>query len=134
MVIAPKVSGLIAEVAVTDNQAVQAGDLLVKLDDRDYRAALAKTAGAVAAKEAALANLKATRRLQESMIAQAEAEVTSADAEVARAQSDVERYRRLASDQYASLQRFQQADADNRKALAAADKARPPWRLNAGSR
>jgi multidrug resistance efflux pump len=45
-VIAPKVSGLIAEVAVTDNQAVQPGDLLVKLDGRDYRAALAKTAGA----------------------------------------------------------------------------------------
>jgi membrane fusion protein (multidrug efflux system) len=36
----------------------------------------------------------------------------------------VERYRRLASDQYASIQRFQQADADNRKALAAAGKAR----------
>jgi membrane fusion protein (multidrug efflux system) len=50
------------------------------------------------------------------MIAQAEAEVTSADAEVVRARSDVERCRRLASDQYASLQRFQQADADNRKA------------------
>lgn len=97
---------------------------MVKLDDRDYRAALARAAGAVAAKEAALANLDATRPLQESMIAQAEAEVTSADAEVARAQSDVERYRRLASDRYASLQRFQQADADNRKALAAADKAR----------
>ena len=115
-VIAPKVSGLIAEVAVTDNQALHAGDLPVKLADRDYGAALAKTAGDVAAKEAALANLDATRRLQESMIAQAEAEVTSADAEVVRARSDVERCRRLASDQYASLQRFQQADADNRKA------------------
>src|SRR5450755_3452546 len=41
-VIAPKVAGLIAEVAVTDNQAVHAGDLLVKLDDRDYKAALAR--------------------------------------------------------------------------------------------
>src|SRR5690349_24454284 len=41
-VIAPKVAGFIAEVAVTDNQAVRAGDLLVKLDDRDYRAALAR--------------------------------------------------------------------------------------------
>src|SRR6202047_1669238 len=41
-VIAPKVAGLIAEVAITDNQAVRAGDLLVKLDDRDYRAALAE--------------------------------------------------------------------------------------------
>jgi membrane fusion protein, multidrug efflux system len=123
-VIAPRVAGLIAEVAVTDNQAVHAGDLLVRLDDRDYRAALAKAVGAVAAKEAALANLDATHRLQESMIAQTEAEVVSANAEVTRSQSDVERYRRLASDQYASVQRFQQADADNRKAIAAAVKAR----------
>ena len=45
--IAPKVAGFIAKVAVTDNQAVHAGDLLVKLDDRDYRAALAKAVAAV---------------------------------------------------------------------------------------
>lgn len=35
-------AGFIAEVAATDNQEVHAGDLLIKLDDRDYRAALAK--------------------------------------------------------------------------------------------
>ena len=74
-VIAPKVAGFIADVAVTDNQAVRAGDLLVKLDDRDYRAALAKAAAAVAAQQATLANLEATRRLQEAMIAQAQAEL-----------------------------------------------------------
>src|SRR6516165_10379114 len=34
-VIAPKVAGFIAQVAVTDNQPVHAGDLLVTLDDRD---------------------------------------------------------------------------------------------------
>jgi membrane fusion protein (multidrug efflux system) len=123
-VIAPKVAGFIAKVAVTDNQAVRAGDLLVKLDDRDYRAALARANAAVAAQEATLANLDATRRLQESMIAQAEAEVTAADAEVARSRFDVVRYSRLASDQYASLQRFQQADADNKKAIATVKKAR----------
>src|SRR5947207_843263 len=121
-VIAPKVAGFIAEVAVTDNQAVHAGDLLVKLDDRDYRAVLAKAIAGVAAQQATLANLAATRRLQESMIAQAEAEVTAADAEVARSQFDVARYHHLASDQYASVQRFQQADADNKKAIAAAAK------------
>ena len=123
-VIAPKVAGFIAELAVTDNQAVHAGDLLVKLDDRDYRAALAKANAAVAAQEATLANLDATRRLQASMIAQAEAEVAAADAEGARSRFDVVRYSRLASDQYASLQRFQQADADNKKASAAVEKAR----------
>ncbi len=122
-VIAPKVAGLIAQVAVTDNQPVHAGDLLVKLDDRDYRAALEKATAAVG-QTATLANLEATRRLQEAMIEQAVAEIAAADAEVARSQYDVARYRRLASDQFASTQRFQQADADHKKATTAADKAR----------
>ena len=123
-VIAPKVAGFIVEVAVTDNQAVHTGDLLIKLDDRDYRAALAKANAAVAAQEATLANLDATRRLQDSMIAQAEAEVAAAEAEVKRSRFDIMRYSQLASDQYASLQRFQQADADSKKATAAVEKAR----------
>jgi membrane fusion protein, multidrug efflux system len=123
-VIAPKVAGFIVEVAVADNQAVHTGDLLIKLDDRDYRVALAKANAAVAAQEATLANLDATRRLQDSMIAQAEAEVAAAEAEVARSRFDIMRYSQLASDQYASLQRFQQADADNKKATAAVEKAR----------
>ena len=122
--IAPKVAGFIADVAVTDNQAVHAGDLLVKLDDRDYRAALAKAAAAVAGQQATLANLDATRRLQEAMIAQAQAELTATAAEIARAKYDVDRYRSLAQDHAASVQRFQQADADHQKALAADAKAR----------
>ena len=54
---APKVSGLIAEVAVTDNQLVRRGDLLIRLDDRDYRAALARAQAMVAGQQATLANL-----------------------------------------------------------------------------
>src|SRR3978361_2218492 len=38
--LAPKVSGLIAEVAVKDNQMVHAGDLLVKIDDREFLVAV----------------------------------------------------------------------------------------------
>jgi membrane fusion protein (multidrug efflux system) len=123
-VIAPKVAGFITIVAVTDNQPVHAGDLLVKLDDRDYRAALAKATAAVAAQQAALANLDATRHLQEAMIAEALAGLTASDAEAARSRFDVVRYRELAADQFASAQRFQQADADHKKALAATDRAR----------
>ena len=123
-VIGPKVAGFIADVAVTDNQAVRAGDLLVKLDDRDYRAALAKAAAAVAGQQATLANLDANRRLQEAMIAQAQAELTATAAEITRAKYDVDRYRSLAQDHAASVQRWQQADADHQKALAADAKAR----------
>jgi len=75
--IAPKIAGFIAEVAVTDNQSVHAGDLLIKIDDRDYRAGLAKARAGVAAPHATLANLDAARALQQSMIAQAEAEVAA---------------------------------------------------------
>jgi membrane fusion protein, multidrug efflux system len=118
-VIAPKVAGFIAEVAVTDNQDVHAGDLLVKLDDRDYRAALAKAVAGVAGQQATLANLDAARRLQLAVIAQAQAELAATAAEITRARYDVDRYRSLARDQFGSLQRFQQADADYQKALAA---------------
>jgi membrane fusion protein (multidrug efflux system) len=123
-VIAPKVAGFIAEVAVADNQEVHAGDLLVKLDDRDYRAALAKAVAAVAGQQATLANLEATRRLQLATIGQAQAELAATAAEVTRTKYDVDRYRALSQDQFASAQRFQQADADYRKALAADAKAR----------
>uniref|UniRef100_UPI000576878E biotin/lipoyl-binding protein n=1 Tax=Bradyrhizobium genomosp. III TaxID=2683271 RepID=UPI000576878E len=39
-IIAPKVSGYIAQVLVSDSQPVTAGQLLAKIDDRDFRAAL----------------------------------------------------------------------------------------------
>ncbi len=123
-VIAPKVAGFISAVAVTDNQAVHAGDLLLKLDDRDYRAALDRATAAVAAQQAALANLDASRRLQEAMVAEATAGIAAADAEVARSEFDLVRYRRLASNEFASIQRLQQADAAHKQAVAAADKAR----------
>ena len=110
-VIAPKVAGFISAVAVTDNQAVHAGDLLLKLDDRDYRAALDRATAAVAAQQAALAYLDASRRLQEAMVAEATAGIAAADAEVARSEFDLVRYRRLASNEFASIQRLQQADA-----------------------
>jgi membrane fusion protein (multidrug efflux system) len=123
-VIAPKVAGFIDSVAVTDNQAVRAGDLLIKLDDRDHRALLARAEAVVAGARATLANLEATRRLQEQVIAEARAGVTVAEAEVVRSRYDAVRYRELASNQFASAQRQQQADADHQKATANATRTR----------
>jgi membrane fusion protein, multidrug efflux system len=123
-VIAPKVSGLIAQVAVTDNQAVRAGDLLVKLDDRDYRAALARAEAAVAGQQASLANLDATYRLQQAMIAEAQAGIAAAEAEIARSRDDQVRYHQLSETAAASVQSFQKADATYKQAVAAGTKAR----------
>ena len=66
--VASKVAGFIDTIAVADNQEVKAGDLLVKLDDRDYRAQLARAEANVAAQEAALANREAARRLQSAVV------------------------------------------------------------------
>src|ERR1700742_395770 len=69
-VIAPKVAGFIEKVAVTDNQRVEAGELVVKLDDRDYRAALARAEAAADAQRAWYANLDQALRLQLAIISQ----------------------------------------------------------------
>jgi len=123
-VIAPKVSGFIARVAVTDNQIVHAGDVLVELDNRDYVAARARAVAAVAAQKAAIANLAATRHLQEAVIAQAQAGINSADAEIERSQEEQIRYRRLEALSAVSLQESQKADADYKNALASGARAR----------
>jgi membrane fusion protein (multidrug efflux system) len=122
-VVAPKVAGFIAHVAVTDNQAVRAGDLLVKLDDRDYRAALAKANAAVAAAQATLVNLDATQRLQQAIIAQARAVIDASAADIVRTRDDQDRYRQLSASAAASIQAFQRADADYKKALATGQRA-----------
>jgi len=123
-VIAPKVAGFIAQVAVTDNQSVRAGDLLLRLDDRDYRAALSRAEAAVAGQEATLNNLDATRRLQQAVIVQARAGITAADAETVRTRDEEIRFRQLSSHAAASVETFEKAHAEYQEALAAGQKAR----------
>ncbi|MGO4156187.1 HlyD family secretion protein [Cupriavidus sp. YAF13] len=122
-VIAPKVPGYLAQVLVTDNQQVHAGDLLARIDDRDYRAALAKAEGAVAAQQALLANLDATRSLQEAVIGQARAAVTAVNADTLRSRDDQARYQSLAAKSAVSVQSSQKADSDYKQALANTQKA-----------
>jgi membrane fusion protein (multidrug efflux system) len=123
-VIAPKVAGFISQLTVEDNQQVHAGDLLLKLDDRDYRAALAKSDAAVAVEQATLANLDATRHLQEAVVAQAQAQIASTDAETIRTHDDQIRYRNLVASDAASAQSSENADTAYKQALAAGDKSK----------
>ncbi|VVE62392.1 hemolysin D [Pandoraea captiosa] len=122
-VLGPKVPGYIAEVLVTDNQTVRAGDVLVRLDDRDYRAALAKAEGAVAAQQALLANLDATARLQTAVIAQARASVVAVTADARRAHDDQVRYQDLVAKSAVSVQSAQKADADYKQISANRERA-----------
>ena len=122
--IAAKVPGYLAEVLVTDNQAVHAGDLLARIDDRDYRAALAKAEGAVASQQALIANLDARATLQQAVIAEAQAGVVAVDAETVRARDDQARYANLVAKAAVSIQSSQKADADYKQSLANGLKAK----------
>ncbi|SBG29211.1 auxiliary transport protein%2C membrane fusion protein (MFP) family [Klebsiella pneumoniae] len=93
--ISSKVSGYIQQLAVQDNMAVKKGDLLIRIDDRDYRAALAKAAGEVAAQQAALADIQATRQLQQATIAGSAASLLAATAATEKLANDNRRYNAL---------------------------------------
>ena len=120
---AAKVAGYVQVVAVSDNQVVRRGDLLVKIDDRDYRAALLRAQASVAAADALLGNLDANERLQRSTIAQADAGVSAAQAESTRALLDDARYRDLASRSAVSLESAQRAQATAQTAQAGQERA-----------
>lgn len=122
-VIAPKVPGYITELKVVDNQFVHAGDLLLKIDDRDYQAALKKAEGAVAAETALLANLDATEQLQHAVVSQAKAGVDAANAETVRSRDDQVRYQVLSGRSAVSIESFQRADATYKTAQANSAKA-----------
>jgi membrane fusion protein (multidrug efflux system) len=111
IVIAPRVAGYIGEVPVGDNQPVKAGQVLARIDDRDLRTALDQ---AVADRQAAAAkttNLDAQLRLQQSLIAEAEAQLASAEAAASFAAQDQKRYADLAHSGAGSLQQAQQTQS-----------------------
>jgi membrane fusion protein (multidrug efflux system) len=122
--LAPQVGGLVTEVAVTDNEAVHKGQLLIQLDDRPYLAALAKAKADVQAANAALANLDAQDTLQRAVILEAQAGIVSADAAVTLSAANQTRYNNLVNTNAASVQQAQTAHATYQQDLAAAQKAR----------
>src|SRR6185369_11954733 len=77
-VIAPRVEGYVATVAVGDNQPVRAGDVLLTIDQTDFRARVAQAQASVQAQQAAIATIDSRLALTGPAIAQADASLRSA--------------------------------------------------------
>ncbi|RQR67630.1 HlyD family secretion protein [Burkholderia sp. Bp9126] len=122
-VLAPKVNGFVDQILVTDNQRVKAGDVLVRLDARDYDAKLAQATADVDGARAAVTELEAKQQLQYAVIGQQTAEKSASAAELTRAASDKSRYRELVKSDAVSNQIVERADADYSKASAAVDRS-----------
>ncbi|WP_380780323.1 HlyD family secretion protein [Sphingomonas sp. R86520] len=116
--VAPRVSGQIAELPVQDNQPVRAGQLLAALDPRDYRTQLQQAEANRQASRARVLQADAQIARQPSMIRQAEAQVMTAQARLALAVADQRRYAALAQTGAGTFQQHQQADAQLREAQA----------------
>ncbi|OAF16136.1 HlyD family secretion protein [Bradyrhizobium neotropicale] len=110
-IIAPKVSGYIAQVLVGDNEKVKAGQVLAKIDDRDFKTALEQARADVAAAEASVRNIDAQLELQQPIIEQSTADVSAAEANLKFAQEERARYDDLMKTGSGTIQRAQQTDA-----------------------
>ena len=90
--IAPRVSGYISQVLVTDNQPVRLGQVLARIDDQDFQTALRQAIADRETAESEIRSIDAQLVLQTSAIEQADQQVTSADAALRFAQQDHARY------------------------------------------
>jgi membrane fusion protein, multidrug efflux system len=121
--IAPRVAGYIVEVAVDDNQLVHAGQLMARIDDRDFRVALDQARAEVAADEADVGGLEAQLGLQQANIKQTASDVAAAQAALDYSGDEYKRYHELMRTGAGSVQRAQQADADIRGRAATLSKS-----------
>jgi membrane fusion protein (multidrug efflux system) len=95
--VSPKISGYVEQVFVADNQDVTAGQPLVRIDSRDYKAQTAQYQAQIDVAQADADNVRAGIREQEAAIAQARAQLASARADAAFAAGEVARYAPLAA-------------------------------------
>jgi membrane fusion protein, multidrug efflux system len=106
--IAPKVSGYVTEVPVTDNQHVPAGGVIARIDDRDYRIAIEQANAQVAAAQASIKNIDAQMNIQQAQVKASQAQVDQAQAGLVFAKQQAARYEHLAGTGYGTVQNAQQ--------------------------
>jgi membrane fusion protein (multidrug efflux system) len=127
--LAPKVSGYITAVPVTDNQHVAAGDVIARIDDRDYRIALEQAEAQVAAAQASIENISAQLEVQNAQINANQAQVDQAQAVLVFAQQQAARYQHLEQTGYGTVQNSEQYTSQLRQQQAALQSAQATLNL-----
>ena len=127
--IAPKVAGFLTAVPVSDNQHVAAGGIIARIDDRDYRTALAQADAQVAAAQASIGNIDAQLTVQQAQINANEAQVNQVQASLVFAQQQSSRYEALAKTGAGTIQSAQQYASQLHQQEAALASAQATLRL-----
>jgi membrane fusion protein (multidrug efflux system) len=118
-VVAPKVAGYITTVEVDDNQTVAAGQVLARIDDRDYRIDLAQSEADVAQADAEMDNIAAQIEQQKARMAQMTAGLAQSGASAEFARQEATRFGGLIGSGAVSLKQAQQAQSEQKRANAA---------------
>ncbi len=123
VIVAPKVGGFVAELMVGDNQAVHAGEVLARIDDRDYQVVLLQDEADLDKSKASLEGVASALIQQQARIVEAEADLANAQAALAFARQEAKRYNDLYASGAGTTQRSQQATSDLAIRQAGVDKA-----------
>jgi len=121
--LSPKVSGYISDVAVDDNTQVKAGEVLIRIDDGDYRLAVQTARDQIAVQQASIERLGKQTLAQVAAVDQAKAQLASAKAGATRADLELKRQQDLATRQINSRQALEQAQANAEQAVASVQAA-----------
>jgi membrane fusion protein, multidrug efflux system len=113
-----QVDGYVRHVAVDDFQHVKAGDLLMEIDDSDYRAKVAQAEADLAGAQAAIDNVKARKASQHAQVLDAQAAVAATQADVDRTKLEAARQRELLATTFGTPQKVEQADAEAKRLAA----------------
>jgi membrane fusion protein, multidrug efflux system len=117
-IVASRVSGYVSAVLVQDDQPVHAGEVLARIDDRDFRAGLNQAMADVQAAQAAVGDLHAQLSQQSTLIARARASVAASEAALDLASLNRVRFQKMANIGFGSQQQSQEADAQARERAA----------------
>ncbi|MFZ1426290.1 MAG: HlyD family secretion protein [Geminicoccaceae bacterium] len=118
-ILAAKMKGYVAAVEVANNQRVQAGDVIARLDDGDYRLALESAQGKLATQESAIARIGRQIEAAAAGVAKAEAGLDSAQADATHAAAEYQRQVQLTRADFASKARLDEAVFDRDRSQAA---------------
>jgi membrane fusion protein (multidrug efflux system) len=117
-IVASRVSGYVSAVPIDDDQPVRVGQVLARIDERDFLAALDQTRAEVQAAQAEIADIQAQLAEQETLVAKARASVAASRAALELANLNRVRYQKMASIGFGSQQQSQEADAQARECTA----------------
>ncbi|MBD8695153.1 HlyD family secretion protein [Stenotrophomonas sp. CFBP 13718] len=95
--VAPRINGYVTEVLVQDNQQVKAGEPLLRIDPRTYRATLDQAEAVIAVRQADIAAATAGVQGQQASLIQARTQSVAAAATMRFAKAEVARFAPLAA-------------------------------------